>query len=64
MKIEDYLPKQIKDKVSTIVIESDFDYGKNRSVQHYFVYLNDGQSFDAISIKELKNKAKKMGMGN
>lgn len=60
MKIKDYLPKQIKDKVSNIVIEPDFDYGKNRSVQHYFVYLDDGRSFDATSIKELINKARQM----
>ena len=60
MEIKDYLPKRIKNKVSDIIIEPDFDYGKNRSVQHYFVYLNDGQKFDAINIKELVNKAKQI----
>lgn len=60
MEIKDYLPKRIKNKVSNIIVEPDFDYGKNRSVQHYFVYLNDEQSFDATSIKELINKARQI----
>lgn len=60
MEIKDYLPKRIKDKVSNIIVEPDFDYSKNRSIQHYFVYLNDGQSFDATSIKELINKARQI----
>jgi len=41
-------------------VEADFDYNKNRSVQHYFVILNDGTGFDATTIKELKEKAKKI----
>lgn len=60
MEIKNYLPKRIKDRVVRTIIEADFDYSKNRSVQHYFVYLNDGQSFDATSIKELINKAKQI----
>lgn len=38
----------------------DFDYGKNRSVQHYFVYLSNGIKFDATTIRELKEKAEKI----
>ena len=32
MEVKDYLPKIIRDEVEDIVIEADFDYGKNRSV--------------------------------
>ena len=58
MKIKDYLPKRIRDRVVRVDIESDFDYNKNRSVQHYFVTLNDGIEFDATTIKELREIAK------
>ena len=60
MEVKDYLPKRIRDKVEDIVVEADFDYGKNRSVQHYFVYLKSGERFDATTIKELKEKAKQL----
>ena len=60
MEVKDYLPKSIRDEVEDIVIEADFDYGKNRSVQHYFVYLKNGKRFDAKTIKELKEKGKQM----
>lgn len=40
--------------------DADFDYGKNRSVQHYFVTLDDGMEFDATTIKELKEIAKRI----
>lgn len=60
MEVKDYLPKRIRDKVEDIVVEADFDYGKNRSIQHYFVYLKNGERFDATTIKELKEKAKQM----
>ena len=61
MEVKDYLPKIIRDEVEDIVIEADFDYGKNRSVQHYFVYLKNGKRFDATTIKKLKEKAKQIG---
>lgn len=60
MEVKEYLPKKIRDKVENIVVEADFDYGKNRSVQHYFVYLKNGEKFDATTIKELKEKARRM----
>lgn len=60
MEIKDYLPKVIRDRVVNIDIEPDFDYNKNRSVQHYFVTLDDGMEFDATTIKELKEIAKKI----
>ena len=60
MEVKDYLPKNIRDKVENIVVEADFDYDKNRSVQHYFVYLTSGERFDATTIKELKEKARQM----
>lgn len=60
MEVKDYLPKKIRDKVKNIVVEADFDYSKNRSVQHYFVYLKNGERFDATTIKKLKEKAKQM----
>lgn len=60
MEVKDYLPKRIRDKIEDIVVEADFDYGKNRSVQHYFVYLKNGERFDATTIKELKEKAKQL----
>ena len=58
MDVKDYLPKRIRNKVVRLDIEADFDYNKNRSVQHYFVTLNDGVKFDATTIKELKEIAK------
>ena len=60
MEVKEYLPKKIRDKVENIVVEADFDYGKNRIVQHYFVYLKNGEKFDATTIKELKEKARRM----
>ena len=60
MEIKNYLPKRIRDRVVRVDVEADFDYNKNRSVQHYFVILNDGTEFDATTIKELKEKAKKI----
>lgn len=60
MDMKNYLPKRIREEVEDIVVEADFDYGKNRSVQHYFVYLKNGKRFDATTIKELKEKAKQM----
>ena len=60
MEVKEYLPKKIRDKVENIVVEADFDYGKNRSVQRYFVYLKNGEKFDATTIKELKEKARRM----
>lgn len=58
MDAKDYLSKRIRNKVVRLDIEADFDYNKNRSVQHYFVTLNDGVKFDATTIKELKEIAK------
>lgn len=60
MEIKDYLPKRIRDRVVRVDVDADFDYDKNRSVQHYFVTLNDGVKFDAITIKELKEIAKRI----
>ena len=60
MEVKDYLPKKIRDKVEDIVVEVDFNYDKNRSVQHYSVYLTNGERFDATTIKELKEKARRM----
>lgn len=60
MEIKDYLPKRIRERVVRVDVESDFDYNKNRSVQHYFVTLDDGTAFDATTIKELKEIAKKI----
>ncbi len=62
MEIKDYLPKRIRDKVEYTYVEADFDNRKNRSVQHYFVYLKNGEKFDATSIKELKEKAKRLNL--
>lgn len=59
MEIKDYLPKRIRDRVVRVDVDADFDYNKNRSVQHYFVTLNDGTEFDATTIKELREIAKK-----
>ena len=58
MEIKNYLPKRIRDRV--VRVDADFDYGKNRSVQHYFVTLDDGMEFDATTIKELKKIAKRI----
>lgn len=60
MGIKDYLPKRIQDRVVRVDVDADFDYDKNRSVQHYFVTLDDGTEFDAITIKELKGIAKRI----
>lgn len=60
MEVKDYLPKRIRDRVVRVYVEADFDYEKNRSVQHYFVILEDGTEFDATTIKELKEIAKKI----
>ena len=60
MEIKNYLPKRIRDRVVRVDVEADFDYNKNRSVQHYFVILYDGTGLDATTIKELKEKAKKI----
>lgn len=60
MEIKDYLPKRIRDRVMRVDVDADFDYGKNRSVQHYFVTLDDGMEFDATTIKELKEIAKRI----
>ena len=60
MEIKDYLSKKIRDRVVRVNVDTDFDYDKNRSVQHYFVTLDDGTEFNAITIKELKEIAKKI----
>lgn len=60
MEIKDYLPKRIQDRVVRVDTDVDFDYNKNRSVQHYFVTLDDGTEFDATTIKELKEIAKRI----
>lgn len=60
MDIKDYLPKRVRDKIDYIIVEADFDYDKNRTVQHYFIYLKNGEKFDATTIRELKEKAKRM----
>ena len=60
MEIKDYLPKRIRDRVVRVNVDADFDYDKNRSVQHYFVTLDDGTEFNAITIKELKGIAKRI----
>lgn len=60
MEIKDYLPKRIRDRVTRVDVEPDFDYNKNRSVQHYFIALDDGTGFNATTIKELKEVAKKI----
>ena len=59
MDVKDYFPKRIRDKIVRVDIEPEFDYNKNRSVQHYFVTLNNGITFDATTIKKLKEIAKK-----
>lgn len=51
MKIKNYLPTKIRDKVVNVNVEPDFDYNKNRSVQHYFVSKRKiFQRSDAIRI--------------
>ena len=60
MEIKDYLPKRIRDRVVRVAVDVDFNYDKNRSVQHYFVTLDDGTEFDATTIKELKKIAKRI----
>ena len=62
MEIKDYLPKRIRDRVVRVDVDADFDYNKNRSIQHYFITLDDGTEFDATTIKELKETAKKLWM--
>lgn len=59
MEIKDYLPKRIRDRVVRVNIDTDFDYDKNQ-YQHYFVTLDDGTEFNAITIKELKGIAKRI----
>ncbi len=59
MDIVNYLPVRMRHKVLHVDIEPDFDYNKNRSYQHYFITLTNGISFDATSVKELREKAKK-----
>ena len=58
MDVKDYLPKRLRYEVEHTIIEADFDYAKNRSVQHYFIYFKNGKRIDATTIKELKEKAK------
>ena len=60
MEIKDYLPKRVRDRVVRVDVDADFDYNKNRSVQHYFITLDDGTEFDVTTIKELKETAKKI----
>ena len=60
MEIKNYLPKRIRDRVVRVDVEADFVYNKKRSVEHYFFFLKDGTGFDATTIKELKEKAKKI----
>lgn len=60
MEIKDYLPKRIRDRVVRVDVDADFDYNKNRSIQHYFITLDDGTEFDVTTIKELKETAKKI----
>ena len=60
MEIKDYLPKRVRDKVVRVDVDADFDYNKNRSVQHYFIALDDGTKFDATTIKELREIAKRI----
>lgn len=60
MEVKDYLPKKIREQIDDIIIEADFDHEKNRTVQHYYVYLKNGDRFDATTIKELKRKVKQL----
>ena len=60
MEIKDYLPKRVRDRVVRVDVDADFDYNKNRSVQHYFIALDDGTKFDATTIKELREIAKRI----
>lgn len=60
MEIKDYLPKGIRDRVVRVDVEPDFDYNKNRSVQHYFVTLDDGTEFDATTVTELREIVKRI----
>ena len=60
MEIKDYLPKRVRDKVVRVDVDADFDYNKNRSVQDYFIALDDGTKFDATTIKELREIAKRI----
>lgn len=60
MEIKDYLPKRIRDRVVRVDVDADFDYNKNRSVQHYFITLDDGTKFDATTIKELREIVKRI----
>ena len=53
VEIKDYLPKRIRDRVVRVDVDADFDYNKNRSIQHYFITLDDGTEFDATTIKEI-----------
>ena len=60
MEIKDYLPKRIRDRVVRVDVDADFDYNKNRSVQHYFVTLDDVTALDTTTIKALNEIAKKI----
>lgn len=60
VEIKDYLPKRIRDRVVRVDVDADFDYNKNRSIQHYFITLDDGTELDATTIKELKETVKKI----
>lgn len=60
MEIKDYLPKRVRDRVVRVDVDADFDYNKNRSVQHYFITLDDETEFDATTIKELREIAKRI----
>lgn len=49
MEIKDYLPKRIRDRVVRVDVDADFDYNKNRSIQHYFITLDDEAEFAVYS---------------
>lgn len=57
-----YLPKFCLLFINEIEVEPDFDYDKNRSVNHYIAYLNDGGTVSANGIdafvKAIKNYVK------
>ena len=52
MEVKDYLPKKIRDKVENIVVEVDFDYEKNRSVQLDLICTNWNKRFEPDWIPE------------
>lgn len=49
VEIKDYLPKRIRDRVVRVDVDADFDYNKNRSIQHYFITLDDEAEFAVYS---------------